>query len=467
MSRGTFPTSIAISTILMSICRHLRLAVLFLVALPCAGLLHLASSQAEQPDNVQTVLDRLRAQGEPISIADLGANRPAPETNASTYLRQAQDACREIDDAMGDFWERQGSSDEALEAALQAVVSGQIQQVEEAPQASEETVEVQEDLEYSEAAIEVYTKAFAAHPKVYDLLQQAASCPSYFLDLNYHPKSAIDLIGEMLEEIQESRSAIRVLKYRTIMLMSEGKHEEAFQTCLTAFRLCKLFDQTPFFIGQLISMGCRAEAVDLTNHVLRSGPVSLDSHKQLEVELAQVHPGSAFRNALRSERAFGMDACREEALANGKGEPAVASVRIECLALYDVLIANATKSYYDEAANAQFQASLKKLGPTAKELESSFEGMNVAVARSEAQLRCLRILNALLSRPRDEQTDVKLSERDLSEGTTTDPFNGQPLHLKHTDDGWVIYSVGQNLHDDGGQLDDEGTDVGLGPIVAP
>jgi hypothetical protein len=47
-----------------------------------------------------------------------------------------------------------------------------------------------------------------------------------------------------------------------------------------------------------------------------------------------------------------------------------------------------------------------------------------------------------------------------------DPYNGQPMRLKATPDGWVVYSVGTNGRDDGGSnvgapLD---PDVGLGPV---
>ena len=43
-----------------------------------------------------------------------------------------------------------------------------------------------------------------------------------------------------------------------------------------------------------------------------------------------------------------------------------------------------------------------------------------------------------------------------------DPFNGQPLELQWTDDGWIIYSVYQNGVDDGGVFDKQ-QDSGLGP----
>ena len=50
----------------------------------------------------------------------------------------------------------------------------------------------------------------------------------------------------------------------------------------------------------------------------------------------------------------------------------------------------------------------------------------------------------------------------LPKEATIDPFSGEPLKLKHTDDGWVIYTVMQNGIDDGGDFKDQ-KDYGLAP----
>ena len=58
----------------------------------------------------------------------------------------------------------------------------------------------------------------------------------------------------------------------------------------------------------------------------------------------------------------------------------------------------------------------------------------------------------------------KLTELGLPAETTTDPFNGEPLHVKKLPQGWLVYSVGPNVQDDGGKVDDPNNgDVGVGP----
>ncbi|MNC97095.1 hypothetical protein D3C83_146420 [compost metagenome] len=45
-----------------------------------------------------------------------------------------------------------------------------------------------------------------------------------------------------------------------------------------------------------------------------------------------------------------------------------------------------------------------------------------------------------------------------------DPYTGDPLLVKFTDDGPIIYSVGRNQKDDGGNVKDNAEDVGVGPV---
>jgi hypothetical protein len=78
-----------------------------------------------------------------------------------------------------------------------------------------------------------------------------------------------------------------------------------------------------------------------------------------------------------------------------------------------------------------------------------------ANARSTAMLRSLRVFNALTDFPQKHGHEVAdLANLKLPKEATLDPFSNKPLILKHTDDGWLIYSVGINGIDDGGDFTD-------------
>ncbi len=76
-----------------------------------------------------------------------------------------------------------------------------------------------------------------------------------------------------------------------------------------------------------------------------------------------------------------------------------------------------------------------------------------ANARSLAVSRALRIENALRQfAEKNGREAMGLDELNLPAAATIDPYSGEPLKLKHTDEGWIIYSVMENGVDDGGEF---------------
>jgi len=55
-----------------------------------------------------------------------------------------------------------------------------------------------------------------------------------------------------------------------------------------------------------------------------------------------------------------------------------------------------------------------------------------------------------------------LRELNLPPQAIIDPYSGQPLKLKLTEDGWIVYSVMQNGVDDDGDFRDS-KDYGVAP----
>ena len=98
-------------------------------------------------------------------------------------------------------------------------------------------------------------------------------------------------------------------------------------------------------------------------------------------------------------------------------------------------------------------------------LERSLTSVREPAERLRAMSRCLRVLSALQARAKAGSDQVpKLADLGLPQETTIDPYNSEPLKIKKVPEGWMIYSIGRNLTDDGGQLDGV-TDVGAGPIL--
>ena len=79
-------------------------------------------------------------------------------------------------------------------------------------------------------------------------------------------------------------------------------------------------------------------------------------------------------------------------------------------------------------------------------------------------MRSLRIINALQGKSLASDKIPGMAELGLPNEVGVDPFNGQPLIVKKRSEGWIVYSVAQNLKDDGGKLDPF-EDVGFGPKI--
>jgi len=98
-------------------------------------------------------------------------------------------------------------------------------------------------------------------------------------------------------------------------------------------------------------------------------------------------------------------------------------------------------------------------------LNRSYKNAETMTTWTEADLRASQVLIALGLRDDPEKLPKPdLSDLGLPKETTTDPFSGRPLIVKKVDGSWLVYPVGENLMDDGGDLEDS-IDVGLRPVI--
>ena len=94
----------------------------------------------------------------------------------------------------------------------------------------------------------------------------------------------------------------------------------------------------------------------------------------------------------------------------------------------------------------------------------------VCAYRNQAMIRAIRILNALQKKaPINTDKIPSMTELGLPDEVGIDPYNGKPMIIKKLPEGWLVYSVGDNLKDDGGQVEEKAggkpLDVGFGPKI--
>jgi hypothetical protein len=377
----------------------------------------------------------LRQAGDPIQLADLARDPIPPEKNADVFLRRAADDLDAIQKELLAIYPKSGYPPETV-----------------AP-ADQERVE----------------KIFAAYPQVMPLLEQAADCP------DNDPQLDCSLPTTRFLEIyynrpDKHRLLNRVMLARSAFLLSKGRPADALSTQLLTLRLTRQWRREPLMIGYLVTVACELGAMQGVNRVLQAGPVSPSARQALDAELVLHDTMDGYNWALRSERAFSLSTLREYRvtvfwLTRYFGNDAM----LRLVDLYDQFLEKGSRPYAkvvsEQSAATRpsfsFQNPLRNLVTL---LEPSLAAIRDPVERTRAMSRSLRVLNAIQARvPAGSDQAPKLTDLGLPEPATIDPYNGEPLHVKKLPEGWMVYSVGTNLVDDGG-IPDYKNDIGAGPI---
>jgi tetratricopeptide (TPR) repeat protein len=376
-------------------------------------------------------LQAIRGEGCPVRLADLTCERIPPEENAAVYLRRARQNLTAMNKDLASFYESDAYKNDRL----------------------------------GPAELKTLEDVLKAYPQAVTLVEQAATAPDFAPELDYS-LSFNAFLAASIDEVGNLRSAARLLSYRATVLLAHGRRDEALQSAVDILRLARHIDKQPMMIGHLVAIAVRGLGVETANRVLRSGPVADSARDALDAELARHDLAEAYRQALISERALGLTAFHDQNL--GRFWPARGfwnSAVIYYLDVMDSQLALATQPY-DQVLRAGPPAVARPVTPWAVLADLVLPAIRrgrEATERCRATMRCLRVLNALT---RLEQQGVKvtgLAGLKLPEDQTTDPFTGKPLLMKKLPDGWVVYSVGTNLKDDGGQIGDQ-ADIGLGPV---
>lgn len=426
--------------------RVLKFAALGLLGAVGASLIWLAVANAAANGRLEKKLDELKAAGQPLSLAELAHKPIAPDANAATYLRRARDELNAIQDALLAAEDALAEKDAAAYAAY---INGRP----------------------NESMRQVAATAFEAHPHVMELLDTAAACADYDSQLNFDT-DAQAFTEQLIEHVGDTRMAIRVLDRRVLWLLAEGRTEEAMRTCLVMHRLCRHFDREPMLVSYLVSLAVRGVASHATYLVLCSGPIGDAAHDALEKELARYDAVAACRQALVTERAFGLQWFGEMADDWRLGFarfPSFKQDQCDYLEWMETVMRGLSRPYGDHETRVEATAIAMRVGTFTELIVPAIRPTTEATARTQAQVRAVRILNALGRRePSPAAGEPALAGLGLPREVLVDPYNGEQMHVKKRPDGWLVYSVGRNLQDDGGRVgswpDSAYEDVGWGPI---
>lgn len=398
---------------------------------------------------LQNRIDEIRAGGNPATIADLAPEPIPSDQNAAAQIDKLVPRLDAFDRDLAHFYDRTPIG-QAYGAARER---------DEAPTA--------EQL----AAIRVIIDKY---PEIEAGITAAASCDKYASLANFS-LNHYELIDDSLNRAQRIRTAARYAAWRMEVLTGEGQADAAARLGIQVLRLARLHNAEPLLINSLVGVAVRMTVAQQVYDALTSGEVSPETLAALDKELAIQDDSKHLSNVFQTEQAFAISVASEGGVVPQLdninpywfklvGWP-VKTMYINALNAFDDQLELADRPYYEIRDRFDAKGALKptNYGVLGDLLAPSLGAAYASHARNQATMRSLRIANAFASYRQQHGREASgLEDLALPRESTIDPFNGGPLKLRKTSDGWVIYSVMQNNIDDGGDFK-ERKDAGFAP----
>jgi hypothetical protein len=339
--------------------------------------------------------------------------------------------------------------------------------------------------------------------KPLDLLVEASRRPRcYFPSPSLLKGDNGSLIAMLLPGIQGSREAGRSLSARAMWHLGEGRTNDAWQDILAIHRIGRLVAQGPTMIDQLVGIALDGIACDRTQTLVHDGKLSVEQLQQIRRDLAALPPFQGMAPTIgESERLMALDAIMQLSVMNNASWNDVLGATgndIGGLSVFQVvsvdwnLVLRDMNEWYDRLAAAArqpnradrvaametVQADVQTLfaeaqRPTKIAIAAisrqqrseivaammlgvflpAIDAATAAEDRANAQLQLTQLAAALAEfRAVHGAYPEKLDELvpGVLDKLPADVYTASPFIYTRDDDGYLLYSAGDNGRDDGG-----------------
>ncbi len=311
------------------------------------------------------------------------------------------------------------------------------------------------------------------HTSTLALLRQGAAKPGCCFERDYgRPSISIFFASEL----HRLRAGARLLAADARCKAADGDLRGALENTSAMFSIAEHTASDPLVVMQLVAIAIDQIAIGTLEAVLASGTATAE-----DLAAANIHDHLSYRKqlekAFRLEEAFWLSIVFQ--MMSGTGGPVpsgnewlpfqtpgvlVPPYRVFLLkndvATYRdnmrQLTVLAGKPYYE--TKEEWEALEQKLGSRpqgilSKVTLSALTSLARAIARGEAQRGVARVGLAMCRYRAAKRAFPETLQELVPEfipAVPRDPFDGQPLRLKSTEQELVIYSIGPNGEDDGG-----------------
>ncbi|MCK5269137.1 MAG: hypothetical protein KAJ46_00075 [Sedimentisphaerales bacterium] len=397
--------------------------------------------------SLRNELAKIRAAGEPLTFKELKEGLPEidEEENAGRYYAAAMEL-------------------QMRKAFLE--VSDEFYEYFHAP-----------DDKKDETVLEKVGKALEANREVLELLDRAANMPQHDLDcgIEYGMAACIRRLGHI-------RSLARMLSMRCEYLIINGDFDGAVNSIISALRMAGSQKRQPLIVVHLTQRFCVVLACSDIRYVLENSRPSEAVLTKLQQVLLEHDQPQALVRVMMAERVYANslrinvmpDDIKQQLLEDGSmvnlqggwpvnigRSPVVRQMAAGYLRDMAGFI-EVVRKPWPEIYHASKKYASKNKSLFGRLCSPAWEKTVVQHGSCLALVRWARAAIAV-RRYQIDNGKVPDTLQDLVpkyiNAVPQDPFSGREMLYKHDQDGYVIYSVGENLKDDGGETEQR-EDVG-------
>ena len=398
----------------------------------------------------QVALERemqaIRAKGFPASPADLEKAYPLPpkEQNAAEIYQQSFQA--------------------QAKSASNALYEDMMKQLKDAPKRGP----------LDAALHKLMTEYLQANAEALRLLHEAAGRPA-----NRYPLDFSEGFGMLLPHLAELRQSARLLEVEALVAAEDGDTRRALDAVAAALAAANSLRQEPIPVSQLTRIACHDITLEGVKWIMARISFSEEELVRLGGMLQAAEDPGAFTRALAGERVLALTAFdHPEQVLEGSpevqsfgpvGVSAVAGLmrvtgttdadRRRFLAYMEDIVTASQKPIWlaiplMEDMGRRLQAGQSWMPSVTDSMLPSFTRMGQSFARDAAGIAAAEIAVAIERYRLVHDNAVPDHVQDLVpaflSAVSVDPFDGNPLRYHQDETGYSVYSVGEDLRDDGG-----------------
>lgn len=269
-------------------------------------------------------------------------------------------------------------------------------------------------------------------------------------------------LDRVLEKASESRSISRALRLRAMQLAADDRQDEAVEILALMLAISRQLANEPTITGYLVSLGCKRDATETLASMIASQPLTEEQRRLLDEELTRHDDLTLVKVALQGETAYSMSMLADMS-PRWIARPIVQAWQYNHLkymsALGEAIEGDDMNVDMPPVPTGQGYVS-QLLNFWVSLASKAFDSMRRSALNDVARTRCLRTMIALQAHLQEHPESMPTIDKlGLPSEAVRDPFSQEALRLKHTEAGWLIYSVGDDGIDDLGTFDKD-ADVG-------